>query len=121
MANQKIATLALCLGTMILTLSYLSYGEIPCETVLSDLTPCLGFVIGGGETVDPACCSGFKTVIGSAKTKPDRQSVCTCLKSLASEATDAELANAARIPKLCGVKVPFKISRDIDCSKVKLH
>ncbi|CAI9112873.1 OLC1v1013373C1 [Oldenlandia corymbosa var. corymbosa] len=116
MASQKIATLVLVLGLLIMPFSIASYAQIPCNTVYNDLYPCLGFVMGGGK-VDPACCSGFKTVLGLAKTKTDRQGVCSCLKSLVSDATDGEIKNAAQIPKLCGLNIPYVISRNIDCSK----
>ncbi|KAL3512671.1 hypothetical protein ACH5RR_025388 [Cinchona calisaya] len=103
----------------ILNMSFFSQGsqaQISCDTVYQDLFPCVKFVMKG-KKVDPNCCSGVKTVISIAKTRTDRRSVCSCLKSVASKATDRQLKNAARIPKLCGVKLNYNITRDIDCSK----
>nr|XP_027124029.1 non-specific lipid-transfer protein 1-like [Coffea arabica] len=91
--------------------------QISCDTVSSNLYPCLSFVVNGG-TLDPACCGGFKALVTLAKTNVDRQSICYCLKSLLSNApNDDEIKNAGSIPGLCGVNLPYTISRDIDCSK----
>ncbi|KAL3529494.1 hypothetical protein ACH5RR_008816 [Cinchona calisaya] len=104
--------------SMLITMSFFHGGQtqISCNTVSSDLYPCLSFIMNGG-TVDPACCSGINTLISLAKTKTDRQSVCLCLKSFLSNATDGQIKNAASIPGLCGVDLHFNITRDMDCSK----
>ncbi|KAL0413792.1 UNVERIFIED_CONTAM: Non-specific lipid-transfer protein 2 [Sesamum radiatum] len=53
-----------------------------------------------------------------AQTTPDRQSVCSCLKSLAGSYKDVDLNKAAGLPGQCGVNIPYKISPSTDCSKV---
>ncbi|KAH0658878.1 hypothetical protein KY285_029247 [Solanum tuberosum] len=68
---------------------------ITCDTVYDGVKPCLNYVLF------------------------DRQSACSCVKSLASHATDEELSCAASIPGQCGASVPFEISPNVDCSKVK--
>ncbi|KAK4381724.1 Non-specific lipid-transfer protein 2 [Sesamum angolense] len=65
-----------------------------------------------------SCCSGVKGLYGAAKTTPDRQSVCSCLKSLAGSYKDVDLSKAAGLPVQCGVNIPYKISPSTDCSKV---
>ncbi|KAL3500415.1 hypothetical protein ACH5RR_039508 [Cinchona calisaya] len=112
-------TIALFMCVLIMSFSSGGQAQISCDTVYNDLYPCLSFIMNGGK-VPPACCSGIKTLLSLAKTKNDRQSVCSCLKSLAKSATDGQLKNAASIPHLCGVKLPYNITRNVNCSKVKL-
>ncbi|TMW82971.1 hypothetical protein EJD97_003549 [Solanum chilense] len=76
-------------------------------------------VITFGGNVPKECCNGLKSLIVNAITTADRQSICSCLKSLAMTATDEQVDRAASLPGKCGVKVSFKISRDVDCTKVK--
>ncbi|XP_027125097.1 non-specific lipid-transfer protein 1-like [Coffea eugenioides] len=122
MANSsgllKLGTLVIFVSMLIMSFSHGGQAQISCDTVDNDLFPCLSFVLNGGK-VAPACCSGIKTLLSLAKTQTDRQSVCSCLKSVAQSATNGQLKNAAQIPHLCGVNLPFQISRNIDCSKVK--
>ncbi|KAL3512665.1 hypothetical protein ACH5RR_025382 [Cinchona calisaya] len=109
----------LCVGLMGLVL-LAPQGEavISCSTVYSSLYPCLGYVMGTGP-LDPKCCTGIKSLLAQAKTKEDRQSVCNCLKSLASSSSgNANFGKAQSLPGKCGVSLPYKISPSIDCSKV---
>nr|WEA82707.1 nonspecific lipid transfer protein 12 [Solanum melongena]WJJ08756.1 nsLTP12 [Solanum melongena] len=89
-----------------------------CDTVYDGVHPCLSYVLFGGS-VPIECCNGLESLIASAITTADRQSACSCVKSLASHATDEELSRAASLPGQCGASVPFEISPNVDCSKVK--
>lgn len=91
---------------------------ITCDTVYDGVKPCLNYVLFGG-IVSTDCCNGLESVIASATTTADHQSACSCIKSLASQATDDELSRAASIPGQCGATIPFEISPNVDCSKVK--
>ncbi|WMV32147.1 hypothetical protein MTR67_025532 [Solanum verrucosum] len=91
---------------------------ITCDTVSNDLKPCLSYVLVGGN-VPTKCCNGVKFLITNAITTVDRQSACSCVKNLATAATNEQGDRVASIPGKCGVKFPFKISRDVDCTKVK--
>ncbi|XP_004242229.1 non-specific lipid-transfer protein 1-like [Solanum lycopersicum] len=91
---------------------------ITCDTVYDGVKPCLNYVLFGG-IVSTDCCNGLESVIASATTIADHQSTCSCIKSLASQATDDELSRAASIPGQCGATIPFEISPNVDCSKVK--
>ncbi|KAL0310075.1 UNVERIFIED_CONTAM: Non-specific lipid-transfer protein 2 [Sesamum calycinum] len=88
-----------------------------CGTVISYLSPCLRYVTDQGPL--GGCCGGVKGLYGAAKTTPDRQTACNCLKSLASSYKRVNLSKAAGLPKQCGVNIPYKISPSTDCSKVK--
>nr|XP_009778825.1 PREDICTED: non-specific lipid-transfer protein 1-like [Nicotiana sylvestris] len=91
--------------------------ELTCDTVYSNLQPCLTYVLFG-FSLPSDCCDGVKSLISTATTTADRQSACSCVKSLASRATGDELSRAAGIPGKCGANVPFDISPNVDCSKV---
>ncbi|XP_073156533.1 non-specific lipid-transfer protein 2-like [Henckelia pumila] len=91
-------------------------GVIGCGTVVSDLGGCIPYVTGRGPL--GSCCSGVKALYAAAKTTPDRQAVCGCLKAVAN-AYSAYLGKAASLPSTCGVSIPYKISPSTDCAKVK--
>ncbi|XP_016433135.1 non-specific lipid-transfer protein 1-like [Nicotiana tabacum] len=90
---------------------------VDCHTVIIRLKPCLGYVLGAG-IVPSVCCSGIKSLFIVAHTKADHQSICNCLKSRYASATREQISRAARIPGICKTKVPAKISKDVDCSKI---
>ncbi|KAK9290442.1 hypothetical protein L1049_008612 [Liquidambar formosana] len=94
---------------------------ITCGQVVRSLTPCIPYVTNGGA-VPANCCGGVKSLYAAAKTTPDRQSVCRCLKSAVSGVsyTGYNLGLAAGLPAKCGVSIPYKISPSTDCNSVKL-
>ncbi|XP_027126354.2 non-specific lipid-transfer protein 2-like [Coffea arabica] len=109
----------LCVGLMGLALlAPQGDAAIPCTTVYNTLYPCVNYVMGTGP-LGADCCNGIKTLYGEANTTPDRQSVCTCLKSIASNAggSSTTLGKARSLPQQCGVNLPYEISPTIDCSK----
>ncbi|KAI4369835.1 hypothetical protein MLD38_018237 [Melastoma candidum] len=63
----------------------------------------------------PSC--GVKSMAGEAKTKPDRQAICECIKkALASIDYDPSLIPT--LPKKCGISISFPpIDQNTDCSK----
>ncbi|KAK4406279.1 Non-specific lipid-transfer protein 1 [Sesamum angolense] len=75
---------------------------------------CMMSIVAIGDDV-----GGVKGLYAAAKTTPDRQSVCNCLKSLAASYSTLNLGKAAGLPAQCGVNIPYKISPSTDCSKVK--
>ncbi|KAK4364978.1 hypothetical protein RND71_016336 [Anisodus tanguticus] len=120
--KQLLPLLFVCLAVATATTMAASTVEdatVTCNTVYSNLEPCLGFVLGGGGSVPSECCSGLKSLLSAARTTTDRQSACKCVKSVASSATGEQISRAAKIPGLCKANVPFKISADVDCSKIK--
>lgn len=111
----KLASLLL----LLLVVSYPECAAMSCSEVKDSLLPCIPYVLIGGS-VAKGCCEGLKTVVKQATTTPERQNVCNCLKSAASSVTDEQFDRAAGIPKQCGVDLKFKLTRDIDCSKIQL-
>ncbi|KAA8517651.1 hypothetical protein F0562_015125 [Nyssa sinensis] len=102
---------------MLVTAPY-AQAAISCGTVTTKLAPCLGYLRNGG-TVPANCCNGVKALNNLAKTTPDRQAACNCLKSASGSISGLNLSNAASLPGKCGVNIPYKISPSTDCSKVK--
>ncbi|KAK4425039.1 Non-specific lipid-transfer protein 2 [Sesamum alatum] len=94
-----------------------SEAAVSCGTVVSYMNACIPYVTGKGPL--GGCCGGVKGLYAAAKTTPDRQSVCSCLKSLAASYSTINLGKAAGLPGQCGVNIPYKISPSTDCSKVK--
>ncbi|KAL2500302.1 Non-specific lipid-transfer protein 6 [Forsythia ovata] len=96
----------------------ISEAAISCGTVMTTLAPCLNYVMNGG-VVPTGCCNGITSLYNSVKTTPDRQAVCSCLKSVAGSASAASFNNAASLPDKCGINIPYKLSPSIDCSKIQ--
>nr|XP_009757306.1 PREDICTED: non-specific lipid-transfer protein 1-like [Nicotiana sylvestris] len=125
MAISKMQKVSACL--FLLCMVVISFSSphaeaaISCSTVYSNLAPCLSYLIGGSKQAVPAgCCSGIQSLYTAASTTVDRQSVCSCLKAgAASLGSSIDANKAATLLNKCGVTVPYKISPNIDCSKVQ--
>ncbi|KHN29511.1 Non-specific lipid-transfer protein [Glycine soja] len=94
----------------------LAEAEIPCGRVQITVAPCIGYLRGPGGGVPAACCNGVRSINKEAKTTPDRQGVCRCLKTTALSLPGLNLATLAALPSKCGVNLPYKISPTIDCN-----
>ncbi|CAI9112886.1 OLC1v1013389C1 [Oldenlandia corymbosa var. corymbosa] len=105
----------LVLGLLLVQQAPWAEAVIGCNTVYSSLSPCLGYISGG--PLSPGCCPGIKGLYQQAYTKPDRQAICGCLKSLAASYS-SRIGKAKEILNLCKVKLPYQLSPNIDCSKV---
>ncbi|KAL0914928.1 hypothetical protein M5K25_015320 [Dendrobium thyrsiflorum] len=90
---------------------------ITCGQVVSAVSPCLSYLRTGGSP-PPACCSGVKGLNSAARTTPDRQAACNCLKQIAGSVPGLNLGLARGLPGKCGVNVGYPISTSTDCSKV---
>ncbi|KAL6520844.1 hypothetical protein OROGR_017413 [Orobanche gracilis] len=91
-------------------------GALSCVTVLSNLSPCLGYLRGGGS-VTPSCCDGLKSVNNAAGTTPDLRAACHCIKTLIpSTGSNPDYVNS--LPGICHVNIPYKYSPSLDCSKL---
>ncbi|KAL1314719.1 hypothetical protein HN51_041541 [Arachis hypogaea] len=94
---------------------------VSCGQLTNELMPCLSYILYGGNTVPQGCCNGVRTVFNTARTTPDRQAVCNCIKSsiVGVPYTNFNIVNAAAVPKKCGVNISYQISPNIDCSRVQ--
>lgn len=88
---------------------------MPCPQVITTLMPCLNYLKKGGA-IPVTCCDGVKKLANSAKTQPDRQAACVCLKPAAkSYGINYDLAN--KLPASCGIDYQINLSPDIDCTR----
>uniref|UniRef100_A0A7N2M451 Non-specific lipid-transfer protein n=1 Tax=Quercus lobata TaxID=97700 RepID=A0A7N2M451_QUELO len=95
----------------------IAQATITCTQVSNNVLQCVTYLRGTGASPPPAnCCQGVKNLNGMAKSTPDRQSACNCLKTAASEISGLNPTLAANLPKNCGVNIPYKISTSTDCS-----
>ncbi|CAJ1811521.1 unnamed protein product [Sphenostylis stenocarpa] len=94
----------------------LAEAEIPCGTVQFTVAPCIPYLRGPGGPVPAPCCNAVKSINNQAKTIPDRQGVCRCLKSTVLSIPGLNRASLAALPGNCGVKLSYKISPSMDCS-----
>ncbi|OMO94384.1 Plant lipid transfer protein/Par allergen [Corchorus olitorius] len=101
---------------MALVSAPVAQGAISCGQVAKALGPCISYLTGKGPLVS-GCCSGVKSLNGAAKTTPDRQAACNCLKSNAGSISGINYGLAAGLPGKCGVSIPYQISPSTDCSK----
>jgi len=89
---------------------------LSCPQVQLKVVPCLAYLRNPGPSVPAPCCNGLRGLNNQAKTTPDRQSVCRCLKTTALSLSGLNAPALAALPRKCGVNLPYKISTSIDCN-----
>lgn len=114
MASLKSVCLVVMMCMVVLGAPMAQAG-ISCGQVSSELAPCLGYLRGGPGPSGP-CCSGVKALNNAARTTPDRQAACNCLKNTARAISGLNQGNAAALPGKCGVNIPYKISTSTNCA-----
>ncbi|KAJ4713494.1 Non-specific lipid-transfer protein [Melia azedarach] len=92
--------------------------KLTCEQVTVWLTPCISYGVFGGP-VPPACCDGLRSIDKVMKTREDRITKCNCVKEGAAKIPGLDYDRCNKLPGICGTSTPYKLTRDIDCSKVK--
>ncbi|XP_042509151.1 non-specific lipid-transfer protein Lac s 1-like [Macadamia integrifolia] len=118
MANSGVMKLVcLVLACMVVAAPH-AVDALTCGQVVSKLAPCLTFLRRGGS-VPGTYCIAMRSLNVAAKTTPDRRTSCGCLKNAYKSVSGINVANAAGLPRKCGVNLPYKISSSIDCSKVR--
>lgn len=93
---------------------------ISCGQVVSSLSPCISYLRSSGGAVPAPCCNGVKSLNNVAKTTPDRQTACKCIKSAAVGISGINYGLVSSLPGKCGVNLPYQISPSTDCSKYSL-
>ncbi|PIA32476.1 hypothetical protein AQUCO_04500231v1 [Aquilegia coerulea] len=92
---------------------------ISCGLVAGKVGPCIQYLRGRGGPVPGNCCAGIKSLNSLARTTPDRQTACGCLKTTASKISGLNYKLAESLPANCGVSIPYKISPSTDCASVR--
>ncbi|OIV98543.1 hypothetical protein TanjilG_12129 [Lupinus angustifolius] len=122
MATQmlnKLTFLAMIIISMVLGLIPLAYGAIPCGQIQLKITPCLGYVRGPGGPAPGQCCNGLRAINNEARTTPDRQDACKCIKNTVLSIPGINLATVAATPAKCGINLPYEINPNINCNTVR--
>ncbi|PWA97104.1 non-specific lipid-transfer protein 3 [Artemisia annua] len=94
-------------------------GEVTCDQVVSNMTPCVTYLTSSGDSVPSDCCSGVNSLNNAATTTADKQAACKCLEQSASQLSDIDLEKARSLPGKCGVNLPYDISPTTDCSTIQ--
>ncbi|OIW11736.1 hypothetical protein TanjilG_20220 [Lupinus angustifolius] len=91
--------------------------HIECAEIIEYLQTCVGYLKHGGASDKPpsTCCDGVKAVLNKLKSVDDKRDACNCIKAIV-QITKLKLENARNVPIKCGIKIPFQISPDFDCS-----
>ncbi|KAB1224629.1 Non-specific lipid-transfer protein [Morella rubra] len=113
MAGLKLAVvLLLCmmLGAPI------AQAALSCSQITTNLAPCLNYLRSGGAP-SQSCCNGVKAVNDAAKTTPDRQAACKCMKSAAGSVSGLNPNLASGLPSKCNVNIPYKFSASTNCDR----
>lgn len=90
---------------------------LTCVNVVSFLSPCIPYARGTTTAPSAACCKGVQGLNQAAKTTPDRQTACNCIKSTVTTVRGINPTIVSGVPGKCGVTVPYPISSSVDCSK----
>ncbi|XP_058752605.1 non-specific lipid-transfer protein 1-like [Vicia villosa] len=108
-----------CLVTICLVLGIpLANAGQTCSQIKDSLLPCLVYLKHPGPAVLVVCCNGLRTVNDQAKTLHERKDACECLKSTLISIPGLDPNAVQGLPDKCGVKLPFPISANMDCSKL---
>jgi len=90
---------------------------ITCGQVTSAISPCIGYLRGGGGVPPAQCCGGVRRLNSAARTTGDRRTACNCLKSLAASFSGLNLNTAASLPGRCRMRIPYRISPSTNCNR----
>ncbi|XP_022151019.1 non-specific lipid-transfer protein 8 [Momordica charantia] len=111
--------MALKLAAMVFVILLLRDSEaaISCSDVVTDLRPCVSYLVSGSGKPPAACCTGANALASAATTTADKKAACECIKSAAGSLNyNAKLAQD--LPSNCGISLPFTVSASVDCSKI---
>ncbi|KAK4253385.1 hypothetical protein QN277_010703 [Acacia crassicarpa] len=114
----RLIVVAACMAVVLLVAAPPMAEAITCGQVESNLAPCINYLKNGGAP-PPACCNGVRNTVNSARTTPDRQAVCNCLKVAASRVPGVKSQFAEALPPTCRVFIPYKISMSTNCASIR--
>ncbi|CAO2153514.1 unnamed protein product, partial [Urochloa humidicola] len=114
-SQQQLAVLVVALTILMVAMT--AAAAVTCGQVAGYLSPCVSYATGRGSFQPEACCSGVRSLNSAARTTPDRQAACKCLKQIISGMPALKPDIVAGIPSKCGVDIPYPIRLFTDCSK----
>ncbi|PKI37998.1 hypothetical protein CRG98_041594 [Punica granatum] len=113
--NKLVPVFLLCM----VVAATMAESAITCGQVTQSVSPCIPYARSTGGAPTAACCSGIRSLNDAARTTPDRQTACKCLKAIAGSISGINYGVVAGIPGKCRVNIPFKLSLSTDCNSVK--
>ncbi|CAM8969741.1 unnamed protein product [Rhodiola kirilowii] len=121
-SSNSYTLLVLCMVLLLLTPNT-AQAAVNCNQVYSDLYPCVSYVIGRGGNVPASCCYGIQSLSYSAAAATDRQAICRCIQSETSgiSLNSYSLRLAAALPAVCGVRLPYSFSPNVNCNMDEPH
>ncbi|KAJ3676498.1 hypothetical protein LUZ60_003910 [Juncus effusus] len=120
MIPSSSSLLTITLTLLFISLSSHQAESISCDNVISFLSPCMSFMDDG--KVSHSCCYGVKRIYKAVKSSNyDLRMTCSCLKQEAASyyALTADTVNT--VTGKCRVKLPFEVTKNINCSKLTLR
>ncbi|GFZ10024.1 hypothetical protein Acr_21g0006230 [Actinidia rufa] len=81
-----------------------------CTSLIYNMVDCISYLSAGSNqmTPDPACCSGFKTVL-----ETNAECICEGFKSSVDLGIAIDMSKAMALPSACGVSAPSISSCDV--------
>ncbi|KAL3715286.1 hypothetical protein ACJRO7_007079 [Eucalyptus globulus] len=119
MASSGLSKLACVALLCMVAAASVAEAAVTCGQVASALAPCIPYARSGRGPVPAGCCNGIRSLNNAARTTPDRQATCKCLKSASGSISGINFGVVAAIPGKCGVNIPYKISPSTNCNSVK--
>ncbi|GMH26382.1 hypothetical protein Nepgr_028225 [Nepenthes gracilis] len=90
-----------------------------CNLVKSRLGSCIPYLKTKGSGPVPAgCCTQVRTLNAVSTLHAVRRAICICLKQIIPTYGPGAFGAAASVPGKCGVKLPFKITKNLNCDTV---
>ncbi|XP_030519854.1 non-specific lipid-transfer protein 1-like [Rhodamnia argentea] len=119
MARSALLKLACVLLACMVAAAPAARAAVTCGQVTGAMTPCIPYARSGAGPVPATCCNGIRSLNSAARTTPDRQAACKCLKSVSGSISGLNYGVVAGLPGKCGVSIPYKISPSTNCDSVK--
>lgn len=86
-----------------------------CMDIGPSVIECAPYAIGVVGQPSLGCCRELRRLSSVARTTIDRRRICFCYKQLVPRYPNVRDAALAALPRLCGVYMPFLVSRNINC------
>ncbi|KAG9443605.1 hypothetical protein H6P81_014945 [Aristolochia fimbriata] len=119
MASSGVLRALACFLVVSAVVAPYAEAAVTCGTVVSNLSPCIGYLRGASKVIPATCCSGIRNLNSAAQTTADRKTACNCLKSAAAGIAGLNYGLAAALPAACKVNIPYKISPSTNCNQVQ--
>ncbi|KAF3452666.1 hypothetical protein FNV43_RR03099 [Rhamnella rubrinervis] len=107
----------LLVAVLVISNAPASEAALTCSQVVSNLRPCVSYLVSGSGKPPAACCSGVVALASAASSSADKKTACECIKSTA-KSVNPKPQLAQSLPANCGISLPFPVSPNTDCSKV---